>query len=869
MAFNRYSQRRIHNQFNPMSMQELMVLPQFKQQQHEMAVATAEALKTQGQVLSKDEEGFNQGASEINKGITNIVDQLSKDGIQSDTFNNILSLKRKKEDFLDPNSGFGGKALSNFALYQKAREDMDQMRKSGKYLNKDIENSLARAMKNYEGVETGDVFAYQAPARYVDMQKKVLDVLDKVPINEIETTLGLEEMGIDQHTGEKIYRHGSKIIKERSAEHQAMVAKAYLQNDPEVMEYLRDQADFAEQLYSTKEEESGSIIYSDKYYNPDTFQQQFINEKINNIAAMGAEATDVYSVKNKIDYKFSKLEEGYLNALNAAREQSAIVGVETDYSTNTNLGTKEYLETIKKGAGNQFKIVVNDKKVKSTDYSPDNWPPGLSRKEFRQQQEAWGIERSKDGFDYERYWMADKMGGFGSQAYDVDNQYNVVKGGSIETPNDFRQLFKERTKGTRYEDWPEEVIDALYNHITNEANVDGKYTKNFGYGKKRALIVTPTGKGGLLELGSSTADYYAEMGGIHKILGIDIEKLTEEEFNAKIVKNNEMVFNAYQAYKLSNPNATPEDFNEYHKTQLEGAANIKTEIEYIHGTEPTNNIINGIMEGKTLTTHLSNQDVLVRQITDSKIKELNSKAGGAFKSLNDIEKEGIVDISRPGVVRQHGDSYKIGGYQFNVTTKEGNTYSITTGPLDKKDAIVYAPFQQMNSSWNNRTNVLRPSQVSENSSVHNEVEMVAEKKDGFWLNSQGEPMEELTYLIESGIVPEDKINRNTKIFSAYSAFNTYGSDNTIQNRGIRKMYIQDENGAMIPLVDPSIYDDSIIHANMEDLSIEEQRKLSVARMLMYDKDSFRNLIQDKKEVQWFKSTYHTAPNQVKFINSLD
>ena len=138
---NRFSRRGRYATFNPMSMEELMVVPAARQQQHDQAIAQAQALETKETVMAKDQADFDTGAEEINKGILNIVDELTEKGIQTNTLSNVVGLKRKRDDFMS-STGIGGKALTSYAAKQKALEDMDEMRKSGKFLERDIQSQL-------------------------------------------------------------------------------------------------------------------------------------------------------------------------------------------------------------------------------------------------------------------------------------------------------------------------------------------------------------------------------------------------------------------------------------------------------------------------------------------------------------------------------------------------------------------------------------------------------------------------------------------------------------------------------------------------------------------------------------------------------
>lgn len=930
---NRFSQRRNYATFNPMSMQELMVVPQYRQQQHDYAEALAEAQKTEGTVLSPDKEKFAQGANEINKGITSLVDDLTEKGLQSNTLSNVRSLKKKREDFLDPTTGFGGRALANYALYQEGVKDIEEMRKTGNYLERDLTNSMMLSLSRYKGVDEGDTFNMYNPSRYVDMGKKTLEILDKVPIQEIETALGLQEIGFDPTTGNKIYQHGSTVIKERSKEHQMLVAQQFLNNDPEVQAYLNDQATFAQELHSTIEEESGSIIYGDKYYNPSTFKDQFIQGKILNIATMGAEATDVRSVKQDLDYKFVKASEAYARAWREAHMPGSKSTTTGGMDENRSLGDVNYLDDLAENP--RYTLVGLDQKKEFTTTKKGKYPSGLSRKQFKEYQKQLGEKPHNTGFgvfDYERYWFEDHFPNLSDPGYEVGDQTEteelVVRNQGAETVQDFRNIWKRKTKGTEYENWPEQAVDKLYEHMTSRQGIlfdseDGLGTARpvrealgktvtdfapFGFGSEgdittesvtRAIDNTAeavtkgvssmggTSVGGLVsgailrtdltvaaDSDKSMFKYHMSGKDIQNILGLQAQRMSEEDFNAHTLINNQMVRQNFEAFQVSHPNVSFEDWKELEETRLKNSGQVETILEGKQNIPSSNSTINNMLDTKSLSG-LAAYDISIERFTDSRMEDIETTGGEFVNALEDIGE--IESISYPLRIREDGDYTKIGGYQFNVTNKDGTIFRVKTQPLVKEEASIIAPLQRLGQAWNNLTEVQLPSTVGQDNVLRTEQMVVGEKGKNGWVGTDGAYMLDINRLMEAGFINENTISRGSVIEVDYSPFNTYGKGgDQVQNRGIKKYYITDPNGVKKPLIDPTLYDQTLMTddykrqqveaGNLKQEDLVNEEGLNVLRSLMMNRGDFYQYIRQKSNLDYTLQDIYSAAIDQRKIN---
>ena len=900
---NRFSQRRNYATFNPMSMQELMVVPQYRQQQHDYAEALAEAQKTEGTVLSPDKEKFAQGANEINKGITSLVDDLTEKGLQSNTLSNVRGLKKKREDFLDPTTGFGGRALANYALYQQGVKDIEEMRKTGDYLERDLTNSMILSLSRYKGVDEGDTFNMYNPSRYVDLGKKTLEILDKVPIQEIETALGLQEMGFDPQTGNKIYQHGSTVIKERSKEHQMLVAQQFLNNDPEVQAYLNDQATFAQELHSTIEEESGSIIYGDKYYNPSTFKDQFVQGKILNIATMGAEATDVRSVKQDLDYKFVKATEAYARAWREAympSSTSTMTGGIDDVEGMT--VDDDYINDAEKKAKATFKLVGKDQSEEFTTTKKGKYPSGLSRKQFKEYQKQLGEKPHNTGFgvfDYERYWFEDHFPNISDPGYKVDKEETesqIIRNQNAENIEDFRNIWKRKTKGTEYENWPSEAVNALYEHMQTNVNIRGDVEKGgsflrFNFGDEQnfvdeataqaitsldpmagaAALTVARGKN-LLKGGRIASEYSIGGNEISNLLGLEPQRLSEEEVNAQIFINNTVARNDYEAFQFSHPGVSFEDWKKSKKQLIKNSQKSETILE-TKNVPSGNIVIQTMLKNKSLEG-LTNLDLSIEKYTKSQMEEMGTTAGEAIESIGKIGE--IASISAPMRIREAGDYTKIGGYQFNVTDTDGNIYRVQTQPLEVEEASTIVPMQNIYRSWNNVGVIQSPSAVGEDFVVRSEQMVVGEKGRDGWVGTNGAYMEDINKLIDAGIVKKEDISRGVTLEVSYAPFNTYGKGGDFQNRGIKKYHKVTEDGRRTPLFDPRYYDQTLMNDNYKRQQIEKgnlkeedfltEEGLGVVRSLMMNRSDFANFIRQKSNIDFLRRQRVSA---AKFRSSIN
>ena len=840
---NRFSQRQKYATFNPMSMQELMVVPQFRQQQHDQAVAQAEALKTQENVLGVDQEQFDMQAGEINKGISTIVDDLSEKGLQTNTLANVRSLKNKRDTFLGA-EGFGGKAMSNYALYQKALEDIDEMRKSGDYLNKDLNDSLSLAMKNYidlGGAAAGGSFAYQSPEQYIDVQTKLNDLLKDVPISEQERDLGLTPIGPNKY-GQMVYKHGSQIIEARSYEHQKLLAKQYLANDPEVMSYMKMQANFAENLHAVKENGTNKIIYDGKTYDADTFQTDFIMSKIENFARIGAEATDVYNVKTKLDYDIRNLSDAWLKAEQEANQRNNLPVYSTGVTENTIVGNPEFDDKLSSAMATfQFVNVGDRKQLTESKYISKGEgyiPAGLSLNGYK--------EFLKENYGYESPTWLETFTNFSNYKL-AGSKFKVSHATRVQFPEDTPKSidlkidYDPQYEPATYTELPDAPQNFEDFYIRWQENMPEKYTSQSKEevrdvytrmlsGKGLFQNIDPGGLGGADDIRAGRAMQQSTLAkDMQTYMNLGAQKISAEQLDAQRWLHNTYLNNARDAFIKANPNADEETFRESHVKNLEASRQTEVLTTTVEGKTAVNNRIYDFAENKDIGG-LQNVVFTAWEETGGKreVKKTKGKNTLEGKDKGDFLKmlqTGKFTVSNPEQVTYSGNPNEVGGYNMvvNWTNKDGGdpkTFTIRTYALSKGDQRRYQGMAMANKEWLSDNKVTTPSAVSKENLVAYDESVVTTVKDGRYFDQYNREMTELGAAVETGLIDGSGLEPNTRIISRYSAFNTYmpGADGIV-NQGMRRLYKvkKDASGreVEVPLIDPDKYDEAIYNMDTE------------------------------------------------------
>jgi len=618
---------------------------------------------------------------------------------------------------------------------------------------------------------------------------------------------------------------------------------------------------------------------------------------------MGAEATDVRSVKQDLDYKFVKASEAYARAWREAympSSTSTMTGGIDDVEGMT--VDDDYIKEAEKKAKAKFKLVGKDQSEEFTTTKKGKYPSGLSRKQFKEYQKQLGEKPHNTGFgvfDYERYWFEDHFPNISDPGYEVDKEETesqIIRNQNAENIEDFRNIWKRKTKGTEYENWPSEAVNALYEHMQTNVNIRGDVEKGgsflrFNFGDEQnfvdeataqaitsldpmagaAALTVARGKN-LLKGGRIASEYSIGGNEISNLLGLEPQRLSEEEVNAQIFINNTVARNDYEAFQFSHPGVSFEDWKKSKKQLIKNSQKSETILE-TKNVPSGNIVIQTMLKNKSLEG-LTNLDLSIEKYTKSQMEEMGTTAGEAIESIGKIGE--IASISAPMRIREAGDYTKIGGYQFNVTDTDGNIYRVQTQPLEVEEASTIVPMQNIYRSWNNVGVIQSPSAVGEDFVVRSEQMVVGEKGRDGWVGTNGAYMEDINKLIDAGIVKKEDISRGVTLEVSYAPFNTYGKGGDFQNRGIKKYYKVTEDGRRTPLFDPRYYDQTLMNDNYKRQQIEKgnlkeedfltEEGLGVVRSLMMNRSDFANFIRQKSNIDFLRRQRVSA---AKFRSSIN
>lgn len=154
MGTNRYTQL-TPSKFNPLSLNEVMMVPLAKQQQHD---ATLEGIAAQGAFdvnrLQVDDELVSKGLEDYRTKLTAIEDSLMGQGVGRNTTKQLLNLKRERDKNMSQD-GDWGKAQNAYNAYQA---NIEQLNKNKNLSASDRQLFGKFALSRYKGVKSGDSY---------------------------------------------------------------------------------------------------------------------------------------------------------------------------------------------------------------------------------------------------------------------------------------------------------------------------------------------------------------------------------------------------------------------------------------------------------------------------------------------------------------------------------------------------------------------------------------------------------------------------------------------------------------------------------------------------------------------------------------
>lgn len=171
--------------FDPLSLQEIMMVPLGRQRQHEEQQQQAEAMGLfDVNRLSPDDERIKSQIDDFKGQITGLQDELFSSGTSRGLSKKLMELKRKRDTFLS-NDGEGGKAQNAFNAFQanmKAIRDNKNINEADKQLY------IQAALRDYKGLDTGYSPYYGADS--IDIRKRGEEIASKMSPQEITQITG-------------------------------------------------------------------------------------------------------------------------------------------------------------------------------------------------------------------------------------------------------------------------------------------------------------------------------------------------------------------------------------------------------------------------------------------------------------------------------------------------------------------------------------------------------------------------------------------------------------------------------------------------------------------------------------------------------
>lgn len=152
---NRYSDIR-PSQYNPMSLQDLMMVPQYKRAQHDSLLGASSQLETElakVDPLAYHSEAAAQEQARIQEQIRSQVELLNKEGFNNNSKQNLFKINRDYQKSISPTGAIGKINNAKQVLEANRKAHIDQSIKAG--------NSYEDAVRNWQMHEQQYATEYQ------------------------------------------------------------------------------------------------------------------------------------------------------------------------------------------------------------------------------------------------------------------------------------------------------------------------------------------------------------------------------------------------------------------------------------------------------------------------------------------------------------------------------------------------------------------------------------------------------------------------------------------------------------------------------------------------------------------------------------
>jgi len=182
------------SQFNPLSLEEMMMVPLAKQAKHD---SNQKEFATQAMIdvnrLNVDDDLVRRSTDAFKSKLTGVEDRFMERGVSSDTSKSLIELKREK-DYNLSQSGEWGQAENAYAQYNA---NMTEIRDNKNMSESDKQLFSNYALRRYKGIEAGDKYSAYYGADPVNGLEYLNPMLKDMPPQTlkgmIETDKGLQQ----------------------------------------------------------------------------------------------------------------------------------------------------------------------------------------------------------------------------------------------------------------------------------------------------------------------------------------------------------------------------------------------------------------------------------------------------------------------------------------------------------------------------------------------------------------------------------------------------------------------------------------------------------------------------------------------------
>ena len=347
MAVNRYTNIE-PAKYNPRSLQELMMVPAYKRQQHdaldvssadlEQKIGELQSLKTDNPIVQAEQQ-------KLKEKLTNQSDVLATKGFTSTSKSDFQKLNSDYQRFMS-STGIGGKASSNYAAYVANEKDLKDLYQNGKISKEKYQLGLQSASDKYSqagGVASNTTYNPFVASLDQDIDSRARQIALDIQKNpKVLEQFGLEKRGNryydvkteQEYTPEGAINYGIQAILGSDTSVRSDLQQREqlgLLGDKTAGEYLKGVGDIYESLYSVnniKTTKSG-------YYDP--LEIHRAKKKID----------DEYKEKTIPFEKYSLLNIELFNKADIDKLNSVINGVETiNTDKYTSRGDASFLSAI-------------------------------------------------------------------------------------------------------------------------------------------------------------------------------------------------------------------------------------------------------------------------------------------------------------------------------------------------------------------------------------------------------------------------------------------------------------------------------------------------------------------------------------------